>query len=161
MTSIYTISSPVGPLKITAEEDAILAVDFTPELASSDRDLSPVVLQCANELKEYFDGRRKIFEVPLKLEGTDFQKAVWQELLKIPYGKTISYAQLSVKLGDLKAIRAVGTANGKNKIPVIIPCHRVIGSDGNLTGYSGGLDKKKWLLQHEGAIPVNQLTLHL
>lgn len=161
MNNRYIISSPVGPLEIIAEEDAIVAVNFSNDKIDPVLDLSTIVLQCAQELKEYFDGHRKTFDVPLKLKGTEFQEAVWKELLNIPYGKTISYAQLSIKIGDLKAIRAVGAANGKNKIPVIIPCHRVIGSDGNLTGYAGGMDRKKWLLQHEGAIPVNQLTLQL
>lgn len=104
------------------------------------------------QLNEYFTGTRKVFDVPLELEGTDFQKKVWDELQKIPYGKTISYKTLSEKLGDVKAIRAVGKANGQNPIAIIIPCHRVIGTNGNLVGYAGGLDIKEKLLHLEGAL---------
>lgn len=111
----------------------------------------PYLFGIFNQLKEYFAGTRKTFDVPLDIEGTDFQKKVWNELQKIPYGKTISYKSLAEKLGDVKAIRAVGKANGQNPIPIIIPCHRVIGSDGSLTGYVGGLDVKEKLLEIEGS----------
>lgn len=111
----------------------------------------PYLFGIFNQLKEYFAGTRKEFNVPLDIEGTDFQKKVWNELQKIPYGKTISYKSLAEKLGDVKAIRAVGKANGQNPIPIIIPCHRVIGSDGSLTGYVGGLDVKEKLLEIEGS----------
>lgn len=104
------------------------------------------------QLNEYFAGTRKEFDVPLDIEGTDFQKKVWNELQKIPYGKTISYKTLSEKLGDVKAIRAVGKANGQNPVAIIIPCHRVIGATGNLVGYAGGLDIKEKLLHLEGAL---------
>jgi methylated-DNA-[protein]-cysteine S-methyltransferase len=104
------------------------------------------------QLNEYFAGTRKEFDVPLDIEGTDFQKKVWNELQKIPYGKTISYKTLSEKLGDVKAIRAVGKANGQNPVAIIIPCHRVIGANGNLVGYAGGLDIKEKLLHLEGAL---------
>ncbi len=112
----------------------------------------PYLFGIFNQLKEYFAGTRKKFDVPLDVEGTDFQKRVWKELQKIPYGKTISYKILSEKLGDVKAIRAVGTANGKNPIAIIIPCHRVIGADGKLIGYAGGLYIKEKLLHLEGAL---------
>lgn len=112
----------------------------------------PYLFGVFDQLKEYFTGTRKEFDVPLELEGTDFQKKVWNELQKIPYGKTISYKTLSEKLGDVKAIRAVGKANGQNPIAIIIPCHRVIGADGSLTGYAGGLDIKEKLLHLEGAL---------
>ena len=112
-----------------------------------------VVRKCKKQLTEYFQGTRTQFNVPIAPEGTDFQREVWQELLSIPFGKTTSYAKQSIKLGDVKKIRAVGSANGKNPIAIIIPCHRVIGSDGNLTGYAGGLDKKEWLLKHENSLP--------
>ncbi len=108
-----------------------------------------------NQLREYFNGERKTFNVPLDLEGTDFQKKVWEELQKIPFGKTISYKTLSEKLGDVKAIRAVGKANGQNPVAVIVPCHRVIGADGSLTGYACGLDIKEKLLQLEGVLDPN------
>ena len=112
----------------------------------------PYLFGVFNQLKEYFAGTRKVFDVPLDVVGTEFQKRVWTELRKIPYGKTISYKTLSEKLGDVKAIRAVGKANGQNPIAIIIPCHRVIGSDGRLTGYAGGLDIKEKLLHLEGAL---------
>ncbi len=111
----------------------------------------------AYQLQEYFDGTREIFTLELSPEGTDFQKGVWNELLNIPYGKTISYLELSKKLGDVKAIRAVAAANGQNPLWIVIPCHRVIGSDGSLTGYAGGLHRKKWLLEHES--PAKQQRL--
>ncbi len=106
--------------------------------------------QLRKELDEYFQGERKEFTVPLDLVGTDFQKQVWSELLKIPYGKTISYKQLAERVGDVKSVRAVANANAKNKIAILVPCHRVIGSDNSLTGYAGGVDRKKKLLNTEG-----------
>ena len=112
----------------------------------------PYLFGIFNQLKEYFEGTRKVFDVPLDVDGTDFQKKVWNELQKIPYGKTISYKTLSVKLGDVKAIRAVGKANGQNPASIIIPCHSVIGVDGNLVGYAGGLAIKEKLLHLEGAL---------
>lgn len=104
------------------------------------------------QLDEYFGGRCGEFNLPLDLQGTEFQKRVWAELQKIPFGKTVTYKELALRLGDVKAIRAVGTANGANPVSLIVPCHRVIGSDGSLVGYGGGLWRKKWLLQHEGAL---------
>jgi methylated-DNA-[protein]-cysteine S-methyltransferase len=101
------------------------------------------------QLDEYFEGSRKDFDFPFRQKGTPFQLGVWDELLNIPYGKTISYLQLSQRLGNVKAIRAVGTANGRNNLPIVVPCHRVIGSNGSLTGYGGGLWRKQWLLEHE------------
>ena len=126
----------------------------TTELSSATklRSDDPYLFGIFNQLKEYFAGTRKEFDVPLDIEGTDFQKRVWNELQKIPYGKTISYKTLSEKLGDVKAIRAVGKANGQNPIAIIIPCHRVIGANGNLVGYAGGLAIKEKLLHLEGAL---------
>jgi methylated-DNA-[protein]-cysteine S-methyltransferase len=112
----------------------------------------PYLFGIFNQLKEYFEGARKVFDVPLDIAGTDFQKKVWSELQKIPYGKTISYKTLSEKLGDAKAIRAVGKANGQNPVAIIIPCHRVIGADGNLVGYASGISIKEKLLHLEGAL---------
>jgi len=126
----------------------------TTELSSATklRSDDPYLFGIFDQLKEYFAGTRKEFDVPLDIEGTDFQKRVWNELQKIPYGKTISYKTLSEKLGDVKAIRAVGKANGQNPIAIIIPCHRVIGANGNLVGYAGGLAIKEKLLHLEGAL---------
>ncbi len=118
----------------------------------------PEVLEDAvYQFREYFEGKRKIFDLKLNLQGTDFQKKVWRGLLEIPYGKTVSYLELSKTLGDAKAIRAVASANGRNPLWIIVPCHRVIGSNGDLTGYAGGLHRKKWLLAHES--PVKQQSL--
>lgn len=114
-------------------------------------DIIPEVLEDAvYQLREYFEGIRKEFSLTLNPDGTEFQKSVWRALERIPYGKTISYLELSKTLGDPKAIRAVASANGKNPLWIVVPCHRVIGSDGSLTGYAGGLHRKKWLLDHEG-----------
>jgi AraC family transcriptional regulator, regulatory protein of adaptative response / methylated-DNA-[protein]-cysteine methyltransferase len=113
------------------------------------------------QLKEYFDGTRKVFNIPLVMPGSEFQKAVWKELMNIPYGTTRSYMQQSAALGNIKSIRAVANANGMNRISIIIPCHRVIGSDGSLTGYGGGLKRKKWLLDHEKKYSGKPLDLSL
>jgi methylated-DNA-[protein]-cysteine S-methyltransferase len=118
----------------------------------------PLVLkEAVNQIQDYFEGNRNDFNFKLNPKGTDFQQKVWQELLNIPYGKTMSYQELSIKLGDVKAIRAVANANAKNPLWIVVPCHRVIGSDGSLTGYAGGLWRKKWLLDHEN--PVKQQSL--
>lgn len=155
-TAIY--QSPVGRIKISADDQAIVEACFTDEAEYNTSD-SPLIHQCIAELKAYFEGSLKIFSVPVKLTGTTFQNRVWSELMKIPYGKIISYSELAIQLGDLKCIRAAGTANGKNKIPIIVPCHRVIGKDGSLVGFAGGLDKKKWLLKHEGVIRSEQMKI--
>ena len=118
----------------------------------------PTNLQkCIFQLREYFEGQRNHFDFKLNPQGTDFQQKVWQELLNIPYGKTLSYLELSKKLGDVKAIRAVASANGRNPLWIVVPCHRVIGTNGSLTGYAGGLWRKKWLLEHES--PTGQQSL--
>lgn len=110
---------------------------------------SVAIQNCIKQLNEYFAGKRKDFQLPVTQYGTEFQKRVWNELLQIPYGKTISYQELSKRIGNVKAVRAAGTCNGNNKQCIVVPCHRVIGSNGDLTGYSGDLWRKKWLLQHE------------
>ena len=140
--------SPVGLLEIQNTEGGIRSVNFVLEKKFQEEHTTYNQL-VIKQLDEYFKGERKSFEMPFDLEGTDFQKRVWHELLKIPFGKTKSYMDIAKALGDVKAIRAVGTANGSNKIAIIIPCHRVIGSDGSLTGYAGGLERKKWLLDFE------------
>jgi methylated-DNA-[protein]-cysteine S-methyltransferase len=146
-------------IAVLASSKGIKKISFNPtkeitELNSATklRSDDPYLFGIFNQLKEYFAGTRKEFDVPLDIEGTDFQKRVWNELQKIPYGKTISYKTLSEKLGDVKAIRAVGKANGQNPIAIIIPCHRVIGADGSLIGYAGGLAIKEKLLHLEGAL---------
>jgi len=150
-------NSPLGEMVITSDEDAITSILFLKE-TKQDEHRTAVIEQCILELEDYFLKGRKFFSVELNLRGTAFQKKVWTELLAIPYGKTISYEDLAIRIGDIKSIRAVGLANGQNPISIIVPCHRVIGKNGNLTGYSGGLDKKEWLLYHEGSV-LRQLSL--
>lgn len=151
------IKSPLGFTKIIGDEYGIASISI---LDSDEKmtDIIPTALEdCVHQLNEYFEGKRTQFDLQLNPEGTDFQKRVWTELQTIPYGKTMSYLQLSQQLGDVKAIRAVANANGRNPLWIVIPCHRVIGSDGSLTGYAGGLQRKKWLLEHES--PYQQQRL--
>jgi methylated-DNA-[protein]-cysteine S-methyltransferase len=127
-------------------KDELEIVSETIKLSAEDE---KVLQTCITQFDEYFSGRRKLFDLPVKQDGTGFQQKVWDELVKIPFGKTINYLQLAQRLGDAKSIRAAAAANGRNKLNIIVPCHRVIGSDGSLTGYGGGLPRKKWLLDHE------------
>ena len=158
---IYT--SPIGRIKIVADKDCIQAITFIDDSASTSNNEgieSPAVIhQCIDELIDYFNGSRTQFTVPIHQSGTDFQQKVWKELYEVPYAKTMSYAELAKKLGDTKVIRAAASANGKNKIAIIVPCHRIIGSDSSLTGYAWGLARKKWLLQHEFRIGLGVQTL--
>jgi len=154
--------SPIGLIKIGGTDQFIAEVSFIDNKEQKEHGapgISDMIHQCTEELIEFFAGRRKVFTVPVHQEGTDFQKRVWSELLEIPFGKTISYLDLSKRLGDPKAIRAAASANGRNKIAIIVPCHRVIGSDKTLVGYSGGLWRKKWLLQQEFRITNGVQTL--
>lgn len=143
-------SSPIGTLLIESEGDKITVVSFHAS-ERTDENITPVIEQCIDELDEYFFEGRKFFTVELAPQGSVFQLKVWNELLTIPYGKTISYESLAIRVGDINTVRAVGLANGQNPIAIIIPCHRVIGKNGDLVGYGGGLENKTWLLQHEGA----------
>ncbi len=156
METVY-IKTPMGFAKLEGDEFGLSNVTI---LDSEEKltDVIPEELEDAvYQLNEYFEGKRTQFSLTLNPEGTDFQKMVWAALEQIPYGKTISYLELSKTLGDPKAIRAVAAANGKNPLWIIVPCHRVIGSDGSLTGYAGGLHRKKWLLEHES--PAKQQSL--
>lgn len=150
------IKTPLGMATITGDDMGISAITV-----AEDRPVSneiPLVLQEAVvQLQSYFEGKRTEFDLPLNPQGTEFQQKVWKGLLQIPYGKTMSYLELSKQLGDVKAIRAVAAANGKNPLWIVVPCHRVIGTDGSLTGYAGGLWRKKWLLELEN--PSRQQTL--
>lgn len=151
------IKSPLGFTKIGGNKDGIAFISI---LNSEEKitDIIPIALEdCVHQLNEYFAGERRQFELQLNPEGTEFQKKVWTQLQNIPYGKTISYLQLSQQLGAIKAIRAVANANGRNPLWIVVPCHRVIGSDGSLTGYAGGLHRKQWLLEHES--PYKQQRL--
>ena len=148
--------SPVGIIKIKISGNYVselLYINDESEITRQTIKLSfeekEILNKCITQFDEYFSGNRKIFDLPVKQEGTVFQQKVWNELIKIPYGKTISYLQLAQRLGDVKSIRAAASANGRNKLNIIVPCHRVIGSDGSLVGYGGGLPRKKWLLDHE------------
>ncbi len=144
--------SPIGLLKIGGTDQYIAELSFvdnTQQLAHGEPGVSDIIHICTEQLIEFFQGRRRIFNIPIHQDGTDFQQRVWNELLDVPFGKTMSYLDLAKKLGDPKVIRAAASTNGRNKIAIIVPCHRVIGTDKSLTGYSGGLWRKKWLLQHE------------
>ncbi|HSP48389.1 MAG TPA: methylated-DNA--[protein]-cysteine S-methyltransferase [Clostridiaceae bacterium] len=143
------INSPVGNLRLTANDLALTGLDFTDEQITGGT-TNPVLTETVRQLEEYFNGTRRTFEIPLETTGTDFTRRVWDELKNIPYGEAISYKQLASNSGSPKAFRAVGMCNGKNKIAIIIPCHRVINADRGLGGFSGGLDKKRFLLRHEG-----------
>lgn len=152
------MQSPIGVIEIVGSSEGVSSILFKDDdsLAISEnipKELNDVVTQ----LQEYFEGKRSTFNAKISPKGTDFQKRVWNELLNIPFGKTLNYQQIANKLGDPKVIRAAASANGKNPISIIIPCHRVIGSDGSLTGYAGGLHRKKWLLEHEN--PWQQQSL--
>ena len=157
MNSYAYLESPIGRLLLTADEAALTAIYLDPARAPSpeergwtaDANTAPL-LQAVRQLEEYFEGGRREFELPMRPAGTDFQRRVWSALAEIRYGETWSYGRLATRIGNPNASRAVGLANGRNPIPIILPCHRVIGADGSLTGYGGGLERKSWLLEHEG-----------
>lgn len=156
--TIY-MESPLGAIEITGTATMITSVNFVVEGDESDAEAPEILKQCKKELEEYFTGKRKEFTVKLKPEGTIFQRKVWSELKKIDYGNTVSYSSIAHKLRNPDSVRAVGLANGKNPIAIIIPCHRVIAEDGKLTGYAGGLWRKQWLLEHEGNVSGKNPTL--
>lgn len=142
------IETPVGKLTLCADETGLCALKFGAQSVRADA--SPLLDQAQRELEEYFAGRRSVFSVPLSMHGTAFQEKVWRALTKIPYGETISYGELARRVGNEKACRAVGMANHVNRLPIFIPCHRVVGANGKLTGYAGGLEIKRILLETEG-----------
>lgn len=151
------LSTPIGSLEIKGDKDGISEISFQEHSNDVSIEIPLDLKQCHLELSEYFDGKRKYFTFKLNPKGTEFQQLVWAELMKIPLGKTVSYFELSQKLGDVKAIRAVAAANGKNPLAIVIPCHRVIGKNGDLVGYAAGIPRKKWLLEFEN--PSNQISL--
>ena len=151
------INTPLGITEIQGDENGISKIYIREEAVEITLKIPSELEEAAIQLQEYFEGKRTHFTFLLHPSGTEFQKKVWQELLNIPFGKTCSYLDLAKKVGDVKAIRAVATANGKNPLWIVVPCHRVIGADGSLTGYAGGLWRKKWLLEHEN--PSVQKTL--
>ncbi len=159
-TCFSHFDSPVGRITIEGNERAVSGLHMTPHRHW--RGLDPcwqqsdaTFTEVRRQLAEYFAGQRQEFNVPLDLVGTPFQRRVWQELVRIPFGATISYAELAQRIGQPTAVRAVGSANGRNPVSIIVPCHRVIGADGRLTGYGGGLDKKQWLLDWERRAEAN------
>jgi methylated-DNA-[protein]-cysteine S-methyltransferase len=165
---IVYYKSPVGVLEIRSNGNAISDVLFLNSWKGTKineaeinfvQPKSPVIKTCTKQLDEYFAGKRTVFTIHTTQVGTEFQQTVWKELCNIPYAKTISYLELSKRIGNVKAIRAVGTANGNNSVSIIIPCHRVIGSNGDLIGYGGDLWRKKWLLQHEAKFAYGVQTL--
>jgi methylated-DNA-[protein]-cysteine S-methyltransferase len=151
------LKTPLGTAKIRGNIDGIVEVSVEDKEIPTTENAPDELSECMLQLQEYFKGERKEFSVKLNPMGTEFQKRVWAELLKIPFGKRTTYMKQTLQMGSEKAIRAVASANGKNPIWIIIPCHRVVGSDGSLTGYAGGLWRKKWLLEHEN--PTGQTSL--
>lgn len=149
------IKTPLGITLIEGDENGIAKIWVLNDDVPLSNSIPDVLQNAVKQMEEYFEGKRNTFDFPLNPQGTDFQKKVWKALLEIPFGKTTSYQELSIQLGDVKAIRAVASANGKNPLWIVVPCHRVIGSDGSLTGYAGGLWRKKWLLEHETP-PIQQ-----
>jgi len=141
--------SPIGTIEIRASDLGISSLSFRPvsQIVKSNHLIEKTIRQ----LKEYFNSKRTEFDIPLDMPGTDFQKQVWHKLQAVPFGQTCSYLDIAESLNNSNAVRAVGAANGRNPVSIIVPCHRVIGSDGKLTGYAGGLDRKQWLLEHEKA----------
>ncbi len=143
------LDTPIGELCISFDETSIDGIFFLDERNIEEFSENEISILTKTQLKEYFDGTRKEFDLPISVEGTDFQKSVWNELNKIPYGTTVTYKDIATKIGNPKAVRAVGGANHKNKISIVVPCHRVVGINKNLVGYAGGLDRKKFLLDLE------------
>jgi len=153
----FHYNSPTGWLEIKTTAQYLQAISWTEppqEMTAAADSLQKII---ADQLDAYFNGELQLFDLPLMLRGTEFQTKIWQLLQEIPWGQTISYMELAQRLGDVKAIRAVGMANNKNPIPIVVPCHRVIGSDGRLVGFASGIDRKEWLLHHEGALPQMSL----
>jgi methylated-DNA-[protein]-cysteine S-methyltransferase len=166
----YVLDTPIGPLTLVASDAGLHELHFPNETgpAASDAGASadrrdpehPVLVETVRQLREYFAGERRDFDLPLAPEGTPFQLAAWRALCAVPYATTVSYGEQARRLGDVGKTRAVGAANGRNPIPIVIPCHRVVGFDGKLVGFGGGLETKAWLLDHERAVAGDVLDLH-
>ena len=148
-TFVTTYRSEIGPLEVVGTHRGILTITFVEDEFEADLNLPACIKECLRQLDEYFKKKRRKFSVPLLLDGTAFQKTVWRQLQKIPFGQTASYGDVARAIGRPQAFRAVGNANNKNRIPLIIPCHRVIGSDGKMVGFGSGIWRKEWLLDHE------------
>jgi len=152
VTYVSFLESPIGVLRILSNGDGITEIKFMEFDGPEDPDVHTE--SAKTQLREYFEENRSVFQLDLQPQGTDFEQRVWKQLLEIPQGSTTSYGKIAKKLGDEKASQAVGKANGKNPIAIVIPCHRVIGADNKLTGYAGGLERKEWLLKHEGSLLI-------
>jgi len=161
MQNIYsnTINTPIGYIELTSDEIFLLSVKFRTEFRESNDNLPQILIDAMHQMEEYFNGTRKEFNLKLQPLGTAFQQIIWQLVSNVYFGKTASYLDIALQSGSKNNTRAVGLANGSNPIPIIIPCHRIIGTNGKLTGYAGGLDKKRWLLQHEMRFSDHQNTL--
>jgi len=157
MMELAYVKTPIGTVQLQGDTMGLASVHFMDIEVAASEVIPEVLLDAVTQLKEYFSKKRMQFELLLQPNGTQFQKKVWKQLETIPHGKTVSYQTMANSLGDPKVIRAAASANGKNPIAIIIPCHRVIGSDGSLTGYAGGLDRKKWLLAHESSVKQGEL----
>ncbi|CEK38645.1 methylated-DNA--[protein]-cysteine S-methyltransferase [Paraclostridium sordellii] len=144
----YYYDSPIGILEIGTTEDELISILYVDEKRKN-TEQPEILKETIKQIQEYFNGTRKEFDIKFKLKGTEFQEKVWNALTDIPYGDTVSYKYIATKIGNEKAVRAVGNTNGRNIINIVVPCHRVIGANKSLTGYGGGLDKKSWLLKHE------------
>jgi methylated-DNA-[protein]-cysteine S-methyltransferase len=159
MTRFKRFTTPLGPILATANDRGISGIYFVGQRYEVDirgdwreEGDDPVLAECARQLGEYFEGKRREFDLPLAAAGSDFQQRVWREIARIPFGETISYAELARRAGAAGSARAAGSATGHNRLSVVVPCHRVVGSDGSLTGYAGGLERKTRLLEIEGAL---------
>lgn len=160
MSYVAYYHSPVGILRLGGTDHYINEISFLDAMPTgAHTHLNPLLQQCQEQLMEYFQGLRRVFDLPVHQEGSEFQQRVWGELMGIPYGRTISYMDLAKRVGDPKSVRAVGTTNGKNRIAIVLPCHRVIGSKNDLVGYGGGLWRKRRLLEHENKIAHGVQTL--
>ena len=162
MTHYSWLESPIGPLLLTSDGEALTGLYLTahqggPEIAADWLEAPGLFTDATVQLGQYFSGTRKIFDLTLQPQGTPFQREVWRALLQIPHGQTLSYGELAARLGKPNASRAVGLANGRNPLSIVVPCHRVIGADGSLTGYGGGMARKAWLLAHEQGRPLPPL----
>jgi len=149
MREVCFYNSPVGYLRLTAEGPQLIGLDFSDEIHKNQEVTGEIMRNTIQQLDEYFAGKRRIFEIPIRLIGTEFQKKVWNQLIRIGFGEMVSYKDIAEQIGNPKAVRAVGFANGRNPISIIVPCHRVIGSNGKMVGYGGGVWRKEWLLSHE------------
>ncbi len=146
------IGSPLGPVEIRTDGQFVISVTYQDHEGITDELPCPVLKMAVAQLREYFTGKRKEFDIPVRPSGSVFEGKVWEQIMEIPYGVTISYGTLAKRIGMPRSARAVGRANGRNPVAIIIPCHRVVGANGSLTGYSGGLWRKEWLIRHEAAI---------